>query len=95
MRYVHHQFAVIVEAGVAIVITAPVVFGIRGLPQAESDMPLFLLGLSGISAFFGLVAVLTRSQWLGGEKRDFENAVPLAEPEAIPAPRESMRRSFA
>ncbi|MFI6543144.1 hypothetical protein ACIBO9_07845 [Streptomyces prunicolor] len=87
--------ATIAEVGVAIAVTAPVVFGVRGLPQAESGMLFPLLSVLGASALFGLLAVSTRSWWLGGERRDFESAVPLNAPEAIlPAPRESMRRSF-
>ena len=54
-----------------------------------------LLGVSGLSALFGLLAISTRSPWVGSERRDFESAVPLNDPEAIlPAPRESMRRCF-
>ncbi|MFI6466639.1 hypothetical protein [Streptomyces sp. NPDC050528] len=95
VRYVHYQFAAIVEVGVAMAVTAPVVFGVRGLPQAESGTVFALLGVLGLSALFGLLAISTRSPWVGGERRDFESAVPLNDPEAIlPAPRESMRRSF-
>ncbi|MFD5813711.1 hypothetical protein [Streptomyces sp. NPDC127038] len=96
VRYVHHQLAAIVEVGVAVAVTAPVVLGVRGLPQADSRKALPLLCILGASALFGLMAVSTRSRWLIGEKRDFESAVPLTDPEAIlPTPRESMRRSFA
>ncbi|MFD5521085.1 hypothetical protein [Streptomyces sp. NPDC127066] len=96
VRYVHHQLAAIVEVGVAMAVTAPVVFGVRGLPEAESRKALALVCIVGASALFGLLAVSTRSYWVGGEKRDFESAVPLTDPEAtLPAPRESMRRSFA
>ncbi|MFE1285852.1 hypothetical protein [Streptomyces sp. NPDC058751] len=50
----------------------------------------------GAGALVGLLAVSIRPYWLGGEKRDFENTVPLTDPEAtLPTPRESMRRSFA
>ncbi|MCX4580643.1 hypothetical protein OHB41_47475 [Streptomyces sp. NBC_01571] len=93
VRYVHFQLATIFEVGAAIGVAAPVVLGVHGLPQSNYALP--LLCVLGSSALFGLLAVSTRSGWLGGEKRDFENAVPLADPEAIlPAPRESMRRSF-
>ena len=96
VRYVHHQLATVVEVGVAMAVTAPVIFGVRGLPQTESGVVFPLLGVLGVSALFGLMAVSTRSYWLGGERRDFESAVPLNDPEAmLPAPRESMRRSFA
>ncbi|NEC92399.1 hypothetical protein [Streptomyces sp. SID12501] len=95
VRYVHHQLATIVEAGVAMAFAAPVVFGVRGLPRAESDKVLSLLGILGISTLFGLLAISVRSHWLGGEKRYLESVVPLTDPKAtLPAPRESMRRSF-
>ncbi|MFD4599277.1 hypothetical protein ACFWPQ_14745 [Streptomyces sp. NPDC058464] len=95
VRYVHHQLITVVEAGAALAVTAPVVFGVRGLPQDDSNFVAILLYLAGCSVFFSLLAVSTRSRWLGGEKRDFESAVPLADPEAIlPTPRESLRRSF-
>lgn len=95
VRYVHHQLITVVEAGIAVAVTAPVVFGVRGLPQVDSAMVALLLSFAGASALFGLLAVSTRLNWLGGEKRDFESAVPLTDPEAIlPAPRESLRRSF-
>ncbi|MGW1669478.1 hypothetical protein [Streptomyces sp. NPDC002324] len=95
VRYVHHQLITVVEAGVAVAVTAPVVFGVRGLPQVDSAKVPLLLYLAGASALFGLLAVSTRLHWLGGEKHDLESAVPLTDPEAIlPAPRESLRRSF-
>ncbi|MGW3648999.1 hypothetical protein [Streptomyces sp. NPDC000878] len=95
VRYVHHQLAAVVEAGVAMAVTVPVIFGLRGLPQADSEKVLFALCLAVASTLFGLQSVLTRSWWLGGEKREFESAAPLNDPEAIlPAPRASMRRSF-
>ncbi|MFF3448496.1 hypothetical protein ACFYXJ_15360 [Streptomyces sp. NPDC002667] len=96
VRYVHHQLATIVEVGIAIAVTAPVVLAVRGLPHLDSGIVLPLLAGLGASALFGLMTVSTRSRWLTGEKGDFESAVPLAEPETmVPAPRESMRRSFA
>ncbi|MER7186833.1 hypothetical protein ABT404_46495 [Streptomyces hyaluromycini] len=95
VRYVHHQLIAVVEAGAAMAVTAPVVLGVRGLPQVDTLKVALLLYFAGASAFFGLLAVSTGSRWLGGEKRDFESAVPLADPEAIlPASRESWRRSF-
>ncbi|MFJ7964538.1 hypothetical protein [Streptomyces sp. NPDC096324] len=95
VRYVHHQFSAIIEAGVAAVVTAPVVFGVRGLPQVDSKTVFVALCLIGAIGFSGLLAVSFRSHWLGGQKNDFETAVPLTDPEAIvPTSRESMRRSF-
>ncbi|MEV6021413.1 MULTISPECIES: hypothetical protein [unclassified Streptomyces] len=97
VRYVHHQLATIVEVGIAIAISAPVVLAVRGLPYIDSRIVLPpLLAVLGASTLFGLMEVSTRSRWLTGEKGDFEGAVPLADPEAmVPASRESMRRSFA
>lgn len=95
VRYVHYQWAAVFEAGAAMAVAAPVVCGVRGLPQVEGAEVAALLGLAGASAFFGLLAVSTRLSWLGGEKRGFECAVPLSDPEAIlPTPRESLRRGF-
>ncbi|MCI3278574.1 hypothetical protein [Streptomyces cylindrosporus] len=84
-----------VEAGVAVAVTAPVVFGVRGLPEGDGFKVALLLLLAGISALFGLLAGTTRSNWLGGEKREFESALPLTDPDAVlPTPRESLRRGF-
>lgn len=95
VRYVHHQLIVVVEVGAVMILAAPVVFAVRGVPQAEGDKAAVLLFFVGASAFFGLLAVSTRLTWLGGEKGDFETAVPLASPGvALPSPRESWRRSF-
>lgn len=95
VRYVHHRLISVVEAGVAVAVTAPVAFAVRGLPRVEGDHMLLVLSLACLSACLGMPAVPTRLTWLEGEKRDFENAVPLADPEAVlPTPRESMRRSF-
>ncbi|NEB02727.1 hypothetical protein [Streptomyces sp. SID13726] len=85
----------VVEVGAAVAVSAPVAFGVRGLPQLDSAKVAALLYLAGASAFFGLLAVSTRLNWLGGEKGDFESAVPLTAPEAIlPSPRKSLLRSF-
>lgn len=95
VRYVHHQLSAVVEVGIATAVTAPVVIALRGLPQTGSGEVFLALWLVVVMALIGLQEVLTRSWWLGGEKRDFESALPLTDPEAIlPVPRESMRRSF-
>ncbi|MFE2531400.1 hypothetical protein [Streptomyces sp. NPDC059371] len=85
----------VVDAVIAMAVTAPVVFGVRGLPHAHDgklDGLVYLLCISMCGAPFGLVAVTSRRRRLGGEKQDFENALPLADPEAIPAARDSLRR---
>ncbi|MFD8734768.1 hypothetical protein ACFV06_07570 [Streptomyces sp. NPDC059618] len=96
VRYVHHQWAAVVDVGVATLVTAPVVFGVRGLPDADGRKVAVLVAILVISALVGLLAVSLRSHWLGGEKGDFESAVPLTCPEAIlPTSRASMRRALA
>ncbi|MFE2536565.1 hypothetical protein [Streptomyces sp. NPDC059371] len=65
VRYVHHQLAAIVEAGVAMAVTAPVVFGVRGLPEAGIRKALPLVCILGAGALFGLPAVSMREQPLG------------------------------
>lgn len=94
VRYVHQQLMIFVEAACAMAITAPVVSGVRGVPKVSSDLWPYLLFILGGCALFGALAC-SRWRWLGGEKRDFETAVPLANPEAVlPAPKEALRRSF-
>lgn len=94
VRYVHHQLMIFAEAGCAVAITAPVVFGVRGVPTISSELWLTFLVLGGVTAAFGVLAC-SRWSWLGGEKRDFETAVPLANAKAVlPAPKEALRRSF-
>uniref|UniRef100_A0AAU3ICW7 Uncharacterized protein n=1 Tax=Streptomyces sp. NBC_01393 TaxID=2903851 RepID=A0AAU3ICW7_9ACTN len=57
-------------------------------------MAVFLI-LAGAGASFGLPAGMTGVRRLGGEKCDFDSAVPLADFQAVlPAPGESLRRSF-
>ncbi|WP_406420571.1 hypothetical protein OH809_23315 [Streptomyces sp. NBC_00873] len=81
------------EAVGATVVTAPVVFGVRGVPRDEGEWWCLAL-LAAFSAVNGVLAC-TRLRWLGGEKREFEDAVPLANPDSVlPTPRESFRRSF-
>ncbi|MER6331895.1 hypothetical protein ABT298_21675 [Streptomyces sp. NPDC001034] len=83
----------VAEAVGALVVTATVVFGVRGVPGDEGEWR-FLAFLAAFSAVDGVLSC-TRLRWLGGEKRRFENAVPLANPDSVlPAPRESLRRSF-
>ncbi|MGX9884219.1 hypothetical protein [Streptomyces sp. NPDC002276] len=59
VRYVHHQLITIAEAAVAMAVSASVVFAVRELPRVSGEGVAVLLVLSGLSAFFGLLAVLT------------------------------------
>ncbi|MER5685485.1 hypothetical protein [Streptomyces sp. NPDC002205] len=83
----------VAEAVGAAAVTAPVVFGVHGVPKFDVDWR----GLAILVAFSAVNGVLacTRLRWLGGEKQEFEDAVPLANPDsALPTPGESLRRSF-
>ncbi len=92
-RYVHHELMAVAEAVGATLVTVPVVFGVRGVPRGEGDWRALAL-LAAFSAVNGVLAC-TRLSWLGGEKREFEDAVPLADPDSVlPTPRESLRRSI-
>ncbi|MFE6553554.1 hypothetical protein ACFVHS_34885 [Streptomyces sp. NPDC057746] len=92
-RYVHHQLSAVVEAVGATFVSAPVAFALGGLPDAHVAWWAVVL-LPVLTLVFGARAC-TRPAWLGGERRDFETAVPLADPDRIlPASRESLRRSF-
>ncbi|MGW3356932.1 hypothetical protein ACWDFL_16140 [Streptomyces bungoensis] len=83
----------VVEGVAATVVVAAVVFGVRGVPVGEVHWP-FIALVTAFSAVNGVLAC-TRLRWLGGAKRDFEYAVPLANPDyVLPTPRESLRRSF-
>ncbi|MER6441612.1 hypothetical protein ABT275_35440 [Streptomyces sp. NPDC001185] len=95
VRCVHFQLAAVVEAGLAMVVAAPVVFGVRGLPKADGGEWRLPVGAFVLGSLFALLAVSTRSGWLGGGRRDFESVVPLTDLEAVlPGTCESMRRSF-
>lgn len=92
-RYVHHQLMTVVEAACAVAINAAVVFGVSGPPKGDAGWQAVVFVIA-LAAVFGAL-VFTGSAWLGGERRDFESAVPLASPETVlPAPRESLRHSF-
>ncbi|MFJ7948862.1 transposase [Streptomyces sp. NPDC096354] len=94
VRYVHSQLMTCVEVACAMAIVTPVVSGVRGVPKFSSDQWPVLLSFLGAIALFGALAC-TPLRWLGGRQRDFETAVPLANPEAVlPTPKEALRRSF-
>ncbi|MFD3492360.1 hypothetical protein ACFWWB_17615 [Streptomyces sp. NPDC058690] len=92
-RYVHHELTAVAEAVGAAAVTAPVVFAVHGVPKFDGDSRVLAI-LAAFSAVNGVLAG-TRLRWLGGEKQEFEDAVPLADPDSVlPTPGESLRRSF-
>ncbi|MFG2965771.1 hypothetical protein ACGFZS_21040 [Streptomyces sp. NPDC048288] len=81
-RYVHHQLMGAAMAVCACVISAPVVFGVRGIPAVDDDaLWLVPLGVFGSIVFFGILGA-TRLKVVG-EVRLFEAAVPLEDPGMI------------
>lgn len=81
-RYIHHQLSAVVEAVCAVAINASVVFGVRGVPRIDADTGWILVIYIASYGVFGVLAC-TGLKWLGGEKRDFESAVPLANPDTV------------
>ncbi|MET8538831.1 hypothetical protein ABZV67_46180 [Streptomyces sp. NPDC005065] len=93
-RYAHNELTVVIEAVCAVAINASVMFGVRGVPRIDAGAGWLLVFFIALDAVFGVLAC-TRLKWLGGEKRDFESAVPLANPDTVlPTRGESFRRSF-
>ncbi len=92
-RYVHHQLSAVIEAVGAACVSAPVAFVLGGVPDVHVALWAVVV-LTVLTLVFGALAC-TRVAWLGGERRDFETAVPLADPDRVlPAPCESLRRSL-
>ncbi|MFC9097873.1 hypothetical protein [Streptomyces sp. NPDC057072] len=92
-RYVHHQLSAVIEAVGAACVSAPVAFVLGGVPDVHVALWAVVV-LTVLTLVFGALAC-TRVAWLGGERRDFEAAVPLADPDRVlPAPCESLRRSL-
>jgi hypothetical protein len=93
VRYVHHQLITVAEAAAALAVTVPVVFAVRGVPTPPEDFWQVSAALAVFLALIGLLSCTVGRR--GTEKRDFETALPLADPDAVlPTPRESLRRSF-
>ncbi|MGW1736370.1 hypothetical protein OG830_01935 [Streptomyces sp. NBC_00121] len=93
-RYAHNELTVVVEAVCAVAISASVVFGLRGVPRIDADAGWLIAFYIALNGLFGVLAC-TRLKWLGGEKRDFESAVPLANSDTVlPTPGKSLWRSF-
>ncbi|MFD4975837.1 hypothetical protein [Streptomyces sp. NPDC058424] len=91
-RYVHNELATVTEAVCAVAISASAVFGVRGIPKVDVGWRL-AAAVIALSAVFGVLAC-TRLRWLGNEKRDFEEAVPLTPDTVLPTLGESLRRSL-
>ncbi|MFE7011611.1 hypothetical protein ACFVAQ_14095 [Streptomyces sp. NPDC057651] len=95
-RFVHNELTTIAEALCAVAISAPVAFGVRGIPKADAGWwPItVLIPLSVGSAVSGVLAC-TRSTRLGSEKLDLERAVPLDPETVLPTLGEPFLRSLA
>ncbi|MFC9618340.1 hypothetical protein [Streptomyces sp. NPDC056938] len=95
-RYVHNELATIAEALCAVAISAPVAFGVRGIPKAESAWwPITVLIPLSVGSTVSGVLACTRSTRLGSEKLDLERAVPLDPDTVLPTSGESLLRSLA
>ncbi|MFJ7963884.1 hypothetical protein [Streptomyces sp. NPDC096324] len=84
IRYVHHQLRGTSVAACVMVVSAVVAFGVRGIPEHDGKS-WWVVGLFvAVGALSGAVSI-TRLNWVG-EVRDFESALPLANPvAALPA----------
>lgn len=93
VRYVHHQLITAAEAAVALCVTVPVVFGLRDVPVSDAELWRAGAAVALVLVISGLLSCTVG--WPGSEKRDFETALPLTDPESVlPTPGESLRRSF-
>jgi hypothetical protein len=83
-RYVHYEVTCAILAVCATAVSAGVVFGVKGAPEAPRGVAhavAFGLLLLACAAGFGVLSV-SRLKWFG-EGRDFERAVPLEETGAV------------
>ena len=88
VRYVHYEVTCAILAVCATAVSAGVVFGVEGVPEAPRGVgPAIALGLLALAGAAG-IGVLTVSRLKRfGEGRDFAEAVPLEETGAVlPAP---------
>ncbi|MDQ0936244.1 hypothetical protein [Streptomyces turgidiscabies] len=88
VRYVHYEVTCAILAVCATAVSAGVVSGVEGVPEAPQGAgPPIALGLLALAAAAGLgVLTVSRLKWFG-EGRDFAKAVPLEETGAVlPAP---------
>ncbi|ELP70501.1 hypothetical protein ACKI1I_46000 [Streptomyces turgidiscabies] len=95
IRYVHYEVMCGILAVCAAAVSAGVVFGSEGAPEAPRGVaPAIALGLLALAcaAGFGVLTV-SRLKWFG-EGRDFEKAVPLEKTGVVlPAPGRQYRDS--
>ncbi|WP_405825496.1 hypothetical protein OG241_48740 [Streptomyces sp. NBC_01390] len=93
VRYVHYEVTCGILAVCATAVSAGVVVGVEGAPEAPRGVgPAIALGLLALAcaAGFGVLTV-SRLKWFG-EGRDFDRAVALEEPGAVlPAPGKEYR----
>ncbi|MFE7841950.1 hypothetical protein ACFU53_39620 [Streptomyces sp. NPDC057474] len=93
VRYVHHQLITVAEAAAAMAVTVPAVLVLRDLSKPSAGFWQVGVPLMAFLAVFGLLSCTVRR--LGGEIRDYEAALPLADPDSVlPTPQDSLRRSF-
>lgn len=95
VRYVRYEVTCAILAVCAAVVSAGVVFGVDGPPETPRGLWRAVAGgllLLALTAGFGVLTV-SRLRWFG-EGRDFDQAVPLADPGAVlPAPGREYRDS--
>jgi len=76
IRYVHHQLMGVAMAVCACLVSAPVAFGVRGIPAVVDDgVWMGILLVLGGNVLFGMLEA-SRLKWFS-EVRTFEEAVPL------------------
>ncbi|MFF3468826.1 hypothetical protein ACWCQN_46080 [Streptomyces sp. NPDC001984] len=92
-RYVHHQLIGVAMAVCACVVSAPVAFGVRGIPAVVDDTVWrVILLMLGCNVLFGMLEA-SRLKWVS-EVRTFEEAVPLEHPEILRRADYSLRHNL-
>ncbi|MFD3652219.1 hypothetical protein [Streptomyces sp. NPDC058620] len=82
IRYVHHQLSGVATAVCASAVGAPLAFGVQGvMPVVGETVRTVVLILLGCSVLCGLLEA-SRLKWIS-VVRDFDEAVPLKDPEAV------------
>lgn len=75
------------------IVTMPVVLALRDVPESDGELWRAGLAVAAVLAVSGLLSCVVG--WPGSEKREFETALPVADPKSVlPTPQESLRRSF-
>ncbi|MGW0581211.1 hypothetical protein ACWD25_35905 [Streptomyces sp. NPDC002920] len=92
-RYVHHQLMGVAMAVCACVVSAPVAFGVRGIPAvADGTVWKVILLMLGCNVLFGMLEA-SRLKWVS-EVHIFEEAVPLEKPEILRPADYSLRHNL-